>query len=108
MSFKAWLNESEWSVFGQGGDSDEDLQKYMDAANLWNRGMHFDQIAARYGVSRVTVRKWISRSMAFNKESYPNSDDKFGNWPDAKATTMSQIDLTPNQLERGRRKLRNV
>ena len=108
MSFKSWLNESEsyWKSFGNGGESDEDLQRYMDAANLWNRGMPFDQIAARFGVSVSTIRKWISRSMSFNKESIPTLDDKIGNWPDGRAASMSQLDITPNQIERGRRELK--
>ena len=106
MSFKTWFNETEWKSFGPGGDSDEDLQKYIDAANLWNRGMPFDQIAVRYGVNVATVRKWISRSLSFNKESNPSIEDEFGNWPDDKATPMSQANITFNQLERGRRALR--
>jgi len=97
MNFKQWL-ETDWSSFGNGGESDEDLQKYIDIANLWKRGMTWEKIGARYGVSGHTARKWGMRSLTTDQRplAVPSPDDwhnPYGQFPvNVAATPLSQLD----------------
>ena len=82
----------------KGGDTDEELQKYIDIANLWNRGMSWEEIGAKYGVSGSTARKWGMRSLTNQRSRIvtlggPSPDDFYGQFPvNAPATPLSQLD----------------